>query len=45
MKSVDCPGLACLTHFDLLNKKSVGKTTNMPDIVTAMKMVDKVINI
>lgn len=35
----------CLTHFDLLEHKQVGETTNMLDIVTAMQMADKVINI
>jgi len=35
----------CLTHFDLLDKKQVGETTNMLDIVTAMKLADKVISI
>ena len=35
----------CLTHFDLLEKKQVGETTNMLDIVTAMQLADKVINI
>jgi selenium metabolism protein YedF len=35
----------CLTHFDLLEKKVVGETTNMLDIVTAMQLADKVINI
>ena len=35
----------CLTHFDLLDKKQVGETTNMLDIVTAMQFADKVINI
>lgn len=35
----------CLTHFDLLDKKAVGETTNMLDIVTAMQLADKVINI
>lgn len=35
----------CLTHFNLLDKKSVGETTNMLDIVTAMQLADKVINI
>jgi hypothetical protein len=35
----------CLTHFDLLGKKQVGETTNMLDIVTAMQLADKVINI
>ena len=35
----------CLTHFNLLEKKMVGETTNMLDIVTAMQLADKVINI
>lgn len=35
----------CLTHFDLLDKKQVGETANMLDIVTAMQLADKVINI
>ena len=35
----------CLTHFDLLERKQVGETTNMLDIVTAMQVADKVINI
>jgi selenium metabolism protein YedF len=35
----------CLTHFDLLDKKQVGETTNMLDIVTAMQLADNVINI
>ena len=35
----------CLTHFDLLEAKRVGITTNMLDIVTAMQLADKVINI
>jgi selenium metabolism protein YedF len=35
----------CLTHFDLLERKQVGETTNMLDIVTAMQLADKVINI
>ncbi len=35
----------CLTHFDLLDKKAVGETTNMLDIVTAMELADKVINV
>ena len=35
----------CLMHFDLLDKKAVGETTNMLDIVTAMQLADKVINI
>jgi selenium metabolism protein YedF len=35
----------CLTHFGLLEAKQVGETTNMLDIVTAMQLADKVINI
>jgi selenium metabolism protein YedF len=35
----------CLDHFSLLEKKRVGETTNMLDIVTAMQLADKVINI
>jgi selenium metabolism protein YedF len=35
----------CLTHFDLLDRKQVGETTNMLDIVTSMQLADKVINI
>ncbi|MDX9788061.1 MAG: sulfurtransferase-like selenium metabolism protein YedF [Desulfobacterales bacterium] len=35
----------CLTHFNLLEKKQVGETTNMLDIITAMQLADKVITI
>jgi selenium metabolism protein YedF len=35
----------CLTHFNLLDQKQVGETTNMLDIVTAMQLADKVISI
>lgn len=35
----------CLSHFNLLDQKLVGETTNMLDIVTAMQLADKVINI
>ncbi len=35
----------CLTHFNLLDKKRVGETTNMLDIVTSMQLADKVITI
>lgn len=35
----------CLNHFDLLEKRQVGETTNMLDIVTAMQLADTVINI
>ena len=35
----------CLNHFNLSAQKQVGETTNMLDIVTAMQLADKVINI
>jgi len=35
----------CLDHFDLLERKQVGETTNMLDIVTAMQLADKIVNI
>ena len=35
----------CLEHFKLLDRKQVGETTNMLDIVTAMQLADKVINL
>jgi selenium metabolism protein YedF len=35
----------CLNHFKLLDRKRVGETTNMLDIVTAMQLADKVISI
>jgi selenium metabolism protein YedF len=35
----------CLNHFNLLERKEVGETTNMLDIVTAMQLADEVINI
>jgi selenium metabolism protein YedF len=35
----------CLEYFKLLEKKQVGQTTNMLDIVTAMQLADKVINL
>jgi selenium metabolism protein YedF len=35
----------CLSHFNLLDKKRVGETTNMLDIVTAMQMADKAIHV
>jgi selenium metabolism protein YedF len=35
----------CLNHFNLLERKQVGETTNMLDIVAAMQMADKVITI
>lgn len=35
----------CLNHFDILEKKRVGQTTNMLDIITAMQLADKVISL
>jgi selenium metabolism protein YedF len=35
----------CLNHFNLLEKKMVGETTNMLDVVTAMQLADKVVNL
>ena len=35
----------CLTHFDILDQKRVGETTNMLDIVTSMQLAQKVINL
>ena len=35
----------CLTHLGLMKKKAIGQTTNMLDIVTAMQLADKVINL
>jgi selenium metabolism protein YedF len=35
----------CLTHFNILEKKRVGETTNMLDIVTSLQVADKIINL
>lgn len=35
----------CLDHFGLLEKKLVGETTNMLDIVTALQVADKTITL
>ena len=35
----------CLDHFNVLDQKQVGITTNMLDIVTAMQLADKVVTI
>ena len=51
LKAYEAAGLnilvcgTCLDHFNLLEKKKVGETTNMLDIVTAMQLSDKVINL
>ncbi|MBW2107945.1 MAG: sulfurtransferase-like selenium metabolism protein YedF [Deltaproteobacteria bacterium] len=33
----------CLNHFNLLERKQVGETTNMLDIVTSLQLADKAI--
>lgn len=35
----------CLDHFQLLDQKEVGETTNMLDIVTSLQVADKIINL
>ncbi len=35
----------CLSHFNLLDKKRAGETTNMLDILTSMQIADKVITV
>ena len=35
----------CLEHFNLLQDKVIGETTNMMDVVTSMQFADKVIKI
>jgi selenium metabolism protein YedF len=35
----------CLTHFNLLDQKRVGETTNMLDIVTSLQLADKIISV
>jgi selenium metabolism protein YedF len=35
----------CLNHFNLLEQKRVGETTNMLDIVTSLQVADKVISV
>lgn len=35
----------CLDHFGLLEKKEVGETTNMLDIISALQLADKVVSI
>jgi selenium metabolism protein YedF len=51
LKALEASGIkilvcgTCLTHFDLLDEKAAGETTNMLDIVTALQLADKVINI
>ena len=34
----------CLNHFNLLEKKQCGETTNMLDIITSLQVADKVIS-
>jgi selenium metabolism protein YedF len=35
----------CLGQLNLLDRKKVGQTTSMPDIVRAMQLADKVVNL
>jgi len=35
----------CLEHFRLLDRKAVGETTNMLDVVTTLQLATKVIHI
>ncbi len=35
----------CLSHFELIEQKRVGETTNMLDIVTSMQLADRVISL
>ena len=35
----------CLNHFNLLDQKMIGETTNMLDIVTSLQLADSVITI
>ena len=35
----------CLNYYDLLEKKAVGETTNMLDVVTSLEVADKVISL
>jgi selenium metabolism protein YedF len=35
----------CLDHFRLLEKKQVGETTNMLDVVTSLQLADRVISL
>ena len=51
LKAYEADGLTilvcgtCLDHFKLLDRKQVGTTTNMLDIVTAMQLADKTISL
>ena len=35
----------CLTHFGLIEKKQVGETTNMLDIITSLQLADQTIDL
>ena len=35
----------CLNHFDLLEQKQIGETTNMLDVVTSLQLASKVIRV
>ncbi len=36
---------ACLEHYKLMDKKAVGQTTNMLDVITGLQLADKVLRI
>ena len=33
----------CLTHFGLMDKRAVGQTTNMLDVITSLQLAEKII--
>jgi intracellular sulfur oxidation DsrE/DsrF family protein len=35
----------CLDHFNLLENKQIGETTNMLDVVTSLQLASKVIKV
>ena len=49
LKSLACAGVeilvcgTCLNHYGLLEKKKVGETTNMMDVISSLALADKVI--
>lgn len=51
LKALEAAGVSilvcgtCLQHFGLVEKKQVGETTNMLDIVTSLQMASKVIRV
>lgn len=51
LKSLESEGVSilvcgtCLEHFGLMDKKAVGQTTNMLDVVTSIQLADKVVRV